>query len=472
METRIVRGPILRPRHSGVVEFLPDGALEVRSDGTIGFIGPYEKFRVQSGITSLPVKTSLGIITPPFLDAHLHIPQHPIRGRFLQGVPTDVKGGRLLAGLAHNVFPAERRVKDERCAEEIVRQFEADTLSQGVVGGSAYMSVHTTATAAALSLLPDAWSVGLVLMNRNCPPDLRTDENRLDEDIARLAEKYGRRLIVTDRFAVCVDSSLRQHGARLAGQYGLRMQTHLNEQRAEKAQVEQELYPGTSYTEVYRRDGLLDHDAILAHCIHMSSEEFKIVRDAGASIAHCPVSNTLLGSGIMPLDAVIRNGIEYALCTDVGASSTTSLLCEMAQFLRVHAGRSPAATACEALFRVTLAPARILHLEDDVGLLDEGEPASFLEINHSIEALEGLSAAEVIREGLLDGVVFANAPSWAEHGKSSDLDRLETGDLEEEDALARLTSEVEAIAHKLQHKVARVTLWGAAAWEQDGTQPG
>ena len=50
-----------------------------------------------------------------------------------------------------------------------------------------------------------------------------------------------------------------------------------------------------------------------------------VAQHRGACIAHCPTSNTLLGSGIMPLDRICQHGIEYAICTDVGASPTPGL---------------------------------------------------------------------------------------------------------------------------------------------------
>src|SRR5206468_2977220 len=130
----------------------------------------------------------------------------------------------------------------------------------------AYMTVHTPATRDALELLGPEWHVGLVLMQRFCPTYLRTDEANLDDDVASLASDFGTRLIVTDRFAGAVDSPLRRRGVELARRHGLRMQTHLNEQRTEKAWIEQ-LYPdAASYTDVYRRDGLLERAPILAHC--------------------------------------------------------------------------------------------------------------------------------------------------------------------------------------------------------------
>lgn len=455
----IIRGPVLNPETSGRVAFWPDGALLAGLDGRLRFAGEWEALKHSLGSSALPVTRAAGIITPPFLDCHTHIPQFPIRGHFTDGLPEHLREGRLLAGLERNVFPQEARCADDEYAAHVVRAFADHTLAQGVVGGASYMTVHARATDYALQYLPAAWSVGLVLMDRHCPPNLRTDEADLERDVERLAAAYGRRLIVTDRFAVSVDTPLRRRGVALAGRLGLRMQTHLGEQRAEKALVETSLYPGYgSYTEVYARDGLLDHDAILAHCIQMRPEEWDMLGGKGATVAHCPTSNTLLGSGTMPLDEVRTRGLPYALCTDVGASPTTSLLAEMAQFLKVHAGRSDRATPSEALFRATLAPAQILGLDRDAGSFEPGKMLSFIEVEADMVSLTSRTADEVIRERLL------RSPSVS--GLEDALERLATWGLEHGDALARLTEDAHATARRLEGRILGVTLAGEAVWRR------
>ncbi len=409
MLEQIVRGPLLIPRENGTVDFYGDGALAIDPVGVLAFAGPFVELENkldrdtgfqpvrklsenQSSLDSKIARTgprplshgmvrpSDGIMMPPLLDIHTHVPQHPIRGRFVEGVPADAPGGKLLAGLNRNVFPVEARCSEGEYTEQVVRRFLADTLSHGVVGGAVYMTVSALASEIALSILPQSWSVGLVLMNQNCPENLRTDEANLDADVGRMAGKFGKRLIVTDRFAVAVDTPLRRRASALAGTLGLRTQTHLNEQVSEKRFVEQSLYPAArSYTDVYRTDGLLEYDCILAHCIHMTEDEWRIVRDTGSVIAHCPTSNLLLESGVMPLDRVTEHGIPYAIATDVGASPTVSMLAEIRRFMQVHVGRSDRATAAEGFWRATLAPARMLGLDRSLGLLEPGRPASFIE---------------------------------------------------------------------------------------------
>lgn len=396
MPERIVRGPLLVPRHGGAVDYYPDGALAADAGGTLCFAGPWEVLGPHLP-ADLPIRTSDGVMLPPLLDVHTHIPQHPIRGRFIEGVPQDAPEGMLLAGLRRNVFPAEVRCHDAARAERVARAFQEDTLSHGVVGGAAYMTPSVVATEAALSILPETWSVGLVMMNQDCPSDLCTDEARFESDVERLAARFGSRLIVTDRFAVAVATPLRIRGSALAGKLGLRTQTHLNEQPGEKALVERTLYPlAGSYAEVYLRDGLLDNRCIAAHCIHMTDTEWQILRDTGTVVAHCPTSNLLLGSGVMPLDEVIARGIPFALATDVGAAPTVSMLAEMGRFLKVHEGRYSRATPSHALYRATLAPAELLGLDQSMGRLAPGQSMTFIEVA-APQLAPGAAADDVIR---------------------------------------------------------------------------
>lgn len=472
MSLQVVRGPLLDPQPDGSVRYFADGAIAGDERGRIVAAGAWSDVARKIGSAAEQARTADGLILPPLLDAHIHIPQHPIRGRFLEGIVGMPAGGPLLAGLNRNVFPAEKRCEDHAATEQIVADFLNDTLAHGTVGGAAYMTVHTAATRTALEKLPAEWSVGLVLMERNCPEYLRTDAPALEADVASLAGDFGRRVIVTDRFAGAVDTPLRKRGVALAKQFRLRMQTHLNEQKTEKAWTES-LYPdAASYTDVYRRDGLLDQAAIVAHCIQMTQDEWDLLAAAtgpnasGAAIAHCPVSNTLLGSGVMPLDEVVLRRIPYAICTDVGASPTTSLLAEMVQYLRVHRGRSRYATPSEALYATTLAPTQILGLAGRLGSFDIGKEFSFLEATLPKVAPPATTADEAILRHLLelaDADLAAYEPG-AELGCL--VDRLQATGLEVGGDLMRLSTDFAATARRLDEKIVRVTLAGREAWRR------
>ena len=394
----VVRGPILNPKADRTIEFISDGVLAAGEEGRIVFVGPAQAFADAFGASALPPAVE-GVITPPMLDLHSHLPQHPIRGRFDEGIENAPPDGRLLAALQRNVFPIEEKFAELEYARAVTDVFVADTLANGVVGGSLFLTVAAESAFDTMARLHPLWHGGMVLMDQNCPPGLCSNRY-VQPDLRNLAETLGRRLVVTDRFAVSTTSGLRQFGASIAREFDLLTQTHLSEQHAEKSLIAR-MYPdAASYTQVYLRDGLLDTRAILAHCLHLDESEWSILQSRRSIVAHCPTSNALLGSGILPLDEVIMRNLDYALCTDVGASPTTSLLAEMAMFLFVHRGRSRHATACEALWRTTLGPSQILGLEDTVGSFTVGGPVSYAVFD--VEGpITGQSADDVIRTNLL-----------------------------------------------------------------------
>jgi guanine deaminase len=460
---QVIVAPILNPRASGVVDFLPSGAVACDENGFIIFIGAEHDLPPELA-ASPNLRRSTGVVCPPFLDAHTHIPQHPIRGQFMDGITNHPPEGRLLAGLNRNVFPAEARCAEETYAERVATDFARDALAHGVVGGAAYASIHMVATHLALQKTYPLWRVGLVLMEMNCPENLRLDIPQAERDMRYIAESFGERTIVTDRFAVAVGSDMRRMAARLAKEFSLRTQTHLNEQLREKEYVEKHLYPTAgSYAEVYLRDGLLDREgAILAHCVHNRAEELAILARQRCAVAHCPTSNTLLCSGVMPLDAIADAGIPYAICTDVGASPTMSMLAEMAQYLKVHAGRSTRATPSEALGRVTVAPAEIVGLGEWVGTLEVGRRMSLIEI----EPFGDVSSAATADDAILTNLLGLSDADLHDADRRLALDALANVQLDAGPQLQLLNADVRATAARLEDRVISVTLDGWQAWRR------
>ena len=70
--------------------------------------------------------------------------------------------------------------------------------------------------------------------------------------------------------------------------------------------------------------GFLGPDVIAAHCVHVDSEEWKILAERGVTVSHCPCSNMKLGSGRFPYELALESGCRLTLGTD-GASSNNNL---------------------------------------------------------------------------------------------------------------------------------------------------
>ena len=132
--------------------------------------------------------------------------------------------------------------------------------------------------------------------------------------------------ILTPRFAPSCTSELLSGLGALHQDTKLPIQTHLSENLPELALV-REIFPNhSSYTAVYDAHNLLTPRTVLAHAIHLSPEERSLIKSCGASVSHCPISNTYLASGICPVRELLDEGITVGLGTDVSGGWSPSVL--------------------------------------------------------------------------------------------------------------------------------------------------
>ena len=95
-----------------------------------------------------------------------------------------------------------------------------------------------------------------------------------------------------------------------------------------------------------------------------------------ASVAHCPTSNSALGSGLFPLREHVEHGVRVALGSDVGAGTGFSLFKEglQAYFMQQLLGdRGLPLTPAHLLHLATSAGAEALGLADQVGDFSVGK---------------------------------------------------------------------------------------------------
>jgi 5-methylthioadenosine/S-adenosylhomocysteine deaminase len=67
--------------------------------------------------------------------------------------------------------------------------------------------------------------------------------------------------------------------------------------------------------------GLLDGPVIAAHCVWFNDADIDIFRKHGATVAHNPISNLKLASGVAPVAKMLKAGVNVAIGTDGVASN-------------------------------------------------------------------------------------------------------------------------------------------------------
>jgi guanine deaminase len=151
--------------------------------------------------------------------------------------------------------------------------------------------------------------------------------------------------------------------------------SHVNENPAEVAEVAARFPEAVHYVDTYDRHGLLGERSVLAHNVHATDSELTVLAGRGTSVAHCPSSNSALGSGLFPLRRHVERGVRVALGSDVGAGTGFSLLREGLQAFFVQAllgTEGQPLTAAHVLHLATRAGALALGLGDQVGDLGVG----------------------------------------------------------------------------------------------------
>ena len=318
------------------------------------------------------------LISAGFIDAHVHYPQTAIIASW---------GKRLIDWLNIYTFPEETRFASRAYADTVANRYLDLALAHGTTSMCSYATIHPGSVDAffdaARGLGLRAWA-GKTCMDRNAPAGLRdTVQSSYDDSKALLQKWHGLdRLsyVITPRFSpTSTPEQLAALGALWREYPDCLMQTHLSEQPDEIAWV-RELFPQSrDYLDTYEAQGLLRKGAVFGHAIHLTPREKDRLAEAGASVVHCPTSNTFIGSGLfdMELTATMRVG----LATDTGGGSSFSMLRTMAAAYEVAQLRGQALHPSQLWWLATVGSARALRAEAMIGNIAAGMEADLVVVD-------------------------------------------------------------------------------------------
>lgn len=343
-----------------------DGGLLVR-DGIILARGTFATLRAahpQEPVTEL----TGGLLLPGFVDTHVHYPQLRAIGGL--GMP-------LLDWLERCALPEESRLAEVGYAAAVADEFLDGLLACGttsaLVFGSHFPSAMDLLFDGALRRGMNITS-GLVLSDRILRTDLLcSPADGLANSQPLIDRWHGRgrlRYAVTPRFSLSASDDMLAACGELMQGADVMFTSHINENTAEVASVA-ELFPGSrNYLDTYDKHGLVTDRSVLAHNVHASDAELDLLGANGAFVAHCPTSNSALGSGLFPLRRHIERGVGLALGSDVGAGTGLFLPKEglQAYFMQQLLGADGLPLSpIHLLYLATAAGATALGINDRVG---------------------------------------------------------------------------------------------------------
>lgn len=320
------------------------------------------------------------LIVPGFVDAHAHYPQTAMIASW---------GKRLIDWLNSYTFPEEMRFGDPAYAREIAERYLDLLLAHGTTSVCSFATIHPTSVDAlfqAASARNMRIFTGKTCMDRNAPDGLLdTAQSAYDDSKALLDCWHGQgrnSYVITPRFSpTSTPEQLDALGQLWAQHPDCLMQTHLSEQTDEIEWVKSLFPQARDYLDTYEQFGLLGKGGLYGHAIYLEPREKDRLLEVGASLVHCPTSNTFIGSGLFDMDGLSRDGHLIGLATDTGGGSSFSMLRSMAAAYEIGQLKGRPLHASELLWLATAGSAQALHAGHQIGNLAPGLEADLTVLN-------------------------------------------------------------------------------------------
>ena len=315
------------------------------------------------------------VLMPGLINAHTHLPMVLMRG---------YGGGQdLQHWLQDYIFPAEAKL-DPRAVAAGTALGLAEMIASGVTCvADMYMKTDTIAQQIVQAGISANLSCGGVYFG--APEDFSPQTCGDCQNQIALTQAWHR----ANEGQIQVDASIHAEYtsnpplwkwmADYAAEHRLNMHVHVSETVSEHQACLERW--GKTPIQILDQYGVWDSGrALAAHCVYTTPEDWALMARKHVSCVHNPWSNLKLGSGVAPIPAMIRAGVNVALGTDGMSSHNSADLfsdIKLAACLQAGVSRDPrAVSALQALEMATVNGAAALGR--DTGVIAPGKTADLI----------------------------------------------------------------------------------------------
>ncbi|WP_309493173.1 amidohydrolase [Candidatus Hecatella orcuttiae] len=171
--------------------------------------------------------------------------------------------------------------------------------------------------------------------------------------------------------------------SELSKKYGVGIHTHGEESLEVALRLTKEY--GRYPIQIFHDRGILGPKTVLAHCVWLNPTEIKLLAATKTSVAHCPVCNMKIASGVAPIPDYLNQGVNVGLGSDgIKENNRCDLIQEMkvaAILQKVHRLNASLLPVEQVLRMATINGAKALGLEKEIGSLEKGKKADVILID-------------------------------------------------------------------------------------------
>ena len=356
-------------------EYIENGYLAIDGD-TITYIGRSKPEGEFDQIKDMTDK----LLIPGLVNTHTHSPMC-----LLRGVGSDLP---LHEWLYDKVFPIE----DRMTKEDILAGSQLAVLEMLACGTTSFSDMYMFMDSVACAVRDCKVKANLARSIVSFDPDIDMKNDFRMKEAADFAKRWHGEC----DGKIKVDMSLHaeytnvakccEYVADHAAKNGYLMQVHASETKKEHDEcIERH---GVTPIRFFSDTGVFDVPATAAHCVWADDEDIEILARKSVTVAHNPVSNLKLASGVMPYVKMKKAGVNIALGTDGAASNNRlDILREMQFAALIHKGTqldAAATNASDMIYMATRAGA-LAQGRSDCGKIETGYAADLLMIDlHSV----------------------------------------------------------------------------------------
>lgn len=318
------------------------------------------------------INASGKVIMPGLINTHTHVPMTLFRG-----LSDDCE---LQVWLSEHIWPAEDKLCDEsvRAGTELA---VAEMLASGTTSFSdSYFFVDAIANVVSNSGIKANLSRSIVGSGEGFEAMPSVSEAKKLFENFHMADEGRIRVDASIHAEYTSETKCRQKVAEIARKNGQLLQIHVSESRSEHTDCIKKY--GRTPTAQFEAEGLFENvTPLLAHCCYITDEDMAIIRDHGGSVAHCPISNLKLASGVAPVCRMMENGVNVTLATDgVASNNSTDMFEEIKLSAILHKGINENPTAINALTALRFATVNGAKAQgrSDCGMIKEGFDADMI----------------------------------------------------------------------------------------------
>ena len=141
-------------------------------------------------------------------------------------------------------------------------------------------------------------------------------------------------------------------------------------------------YYGKDIVDLLEEIGFLTDKMLAVHCVNLTENDIRRFAEYGVSVSHNPAPNLYLGSGIPPIPACLRAGVNVAMGTDGAASNNSTDMLEtlkLAALIQKGIHRDASVITADQVIRMaTCGGAKAIGMDNLVGTLETGKKADMV----------------------------------------------------------------------------------------------